>query len=517
MSTPLVTYNDALQSLGDVPNLGDCPTATNICNLREDLCDKLEAIPSHQSNDYGFRGMIESTEKYDLMCPDKPWKVWPNPGNHQPVTVDVPAVAGGRITKRSLTREEQADAAIAYDANRIVYELETNVHRAVNTKLNGAIPKRFKRSPDQSRIGSINFKASDCPRTIFDGLTARYSRPTPAEKTANEALWSTGWNPQDPIKELFERLEECYVIALVTKPQYTKEQMIDKTVVAIQATCLFEAAMEKWHALGPEDQAWLYIKEHFGSAFDVWLTSGAVTGASGGYHGANMGYDDDDSISTIGEKMTEMVNNVTRAHNANSVVTSEGIIALKAEGIQQRQEIAQLRMEMANLLCQTQTQVAPAYVPPTYAPAYVPAPAYAPAPPAPAYAPAAPATTGGGGRSKKGRSNMAAYGTVAPAVYPPAGPPSRGNCAIPPPAKPASNRANLANPIKHFNNWNYCYSCGGDVPAWHSSTTCPAECRKSHHQIGCDRANYQQYLDLGHWASKKAMKKTQLPPAGAPA
>ena len=49
MSELLVTYDDALQSLGDVPNLGNRPTATNIRNLREDLCDKLEAIPSHQS------------------------------------------------------------------------------------------------------------------------------------------------------------------------------------------------------------------------------------------------------------------------------------------------------------------------------------------------------------------------------------------------------------------------------------------------------------------------------------
>ena len=92
------------------------------------------------------------------------------------------------------------------------------MRRAVNAKLNGAIPNRFKRSPDPSKIGSINFKASDCPQTIFDGLTARYGRPTPAKKTANEVLWSTGWNPQDPIEELFERLEECYVIVLVTKP-----------------------------------------------------------------------------------------------------------------------------------------------------------------------------------------------------------------------------------------------------------------------------------------------------------
>jgi len=75
MSAPLVTYDDALQSLDNVPNLGDCPTAANIRNLREDICDKLEAIPSHQSNDYGFRNVIESTEKYNLLCPGAPWVV----------------------------------------------------------------------------------------------------------------------------------------------------------------------------------------------------------------------------------------------------------------------------------------------------------------------------------------------------------------------------------------------------------------------------------------------------------
>jgi hypothetical protein len=63
----------------------------------------------------------------------------------------------------------------------------------------------------------------------------------------------------------------------------------------------------------PTDQNWLDVKAHFRSAFGVWLTSGSDTGASQGYHGANMGYDDDDSINTIGKKLTEMVNNVTIA------------------------------------------------------------------------------------------------------------------------------------------------------------------------------------------------------------
>ena len=202
-------------------------------------------------------------------------------------------------------------------------------------------------------------------------------------------------------------------------------------------------------------------------------------GISQGYHGANMGYDDDDSINTIGKNMTKQVNSVTRAHNTNSQVTSEGMTALRAEGVRQAQELAQLRVEMANLLQQTHAPAVSAYTPVT-----IPAPVYSPVPPAPDYSLA---TTGGGGKSRKGRNNRAAYAPTPPAVYNPMGPPSCGNQAIPLPAKPAGNRSNPVNPVnpmKHFNNWNNCYSCGGDVPSWHTSTTCPVNCQKSHHQAG---------------------------------
>ena len=29
------------------------------------------------------------------------------------------------------------------------------------------------------------------------------------------------------------------------------------------------------------------------------------------------------------------------------------------------------------------------------------------------------------------------------------------------------------NPVKYYKNWNYCWSCGFDVPDWHTSATCP--------------------------------------------
>ena len=65
------------------------------------------------------------------------------------------------------------------------------------------------------------------------------------------------------------------------------------------------------------------------------------------------------------------------------------------------------------------------------------------------------------------------------------------------------------NPNKRFNNHNYCYSCGFDIPIWHTSATCPAP--NAHHQAGCTRENVAQYATLGHQVSRKAVHKTIMP------
>jgi hypothetical protein len=67
------------------------------------------------------------------------------------------------------------------------------------------------------------------------------------------------------------------------------------------------------------------------------------------------------------------------------------------------------------------------------------------------------------------------------------------------------------NPIKRYNNWNYCFSCGYDVEDGHTSATCPHDWRKPGHQEGCNRQNVEQYIAVGHAASIKGKHKNQLP------
>ena len=57
---------------------------------------------------------------------------------------------------------------------------------------------------------------------------------TPAEKTNMEADWSAAWNPSEPTKLRFDRLEDCYVLSVAAKLTYMQEQMIDKALTAIQ-------------------------------------------------------------------------------------------------------------------------------------------------------------------------------------------------------------------------------------------------------------------------------------------
>ena len=83
---------------------------------------------------------------------------------------------------------------------------------------------------------------------------------------------------------------------------------------------------------------------------------------------------------------------------------------------------------------------------------------------------------------------------------------------IPPPTipiVPQRDKPAFSNTNKHFNNWNMCYSCGWDVPHWHTSQTCTNKVLG--HQDGCNRQNAEAYLTAGHRVSRKAMHKTALP------
>jgi len=203
MSHPAVSFEDAKDAISILPSLAPCPNSTNIRALTADLVDKLTTIPSEQSADWGYSGLVEQNELYSLKTGGTAWRNWANPGPHAPT--------GG-------TAEEQKATETSWEANKKVFDSEANVRRAIIAALNIAVPKQYRGSA--STIGAQVYKPNECPKTILNNLRARYGVTTPAETEANDAQWRAGWNPADPIEALFLRLEDCFTFA-ITSPHHT--------------------------------------------------------------------------------------------------------------------------------------------------------------------------------------------------------------------------------------------------------------------------------------------------------
>eukprot|EP00956_Cyclotella_meneghiniana_P040963 scaffold210630_cov50-Cyclotella_meneghiniana.AAC.1 len=210
--------------------------------------------------------MVQPAAIYALKT-NTPWQHWADPGAH-------PQAAG--------TTAEQNNIRAIYDANKAVYETQQNVRRAINDALNHAIPNAF-RKPTGNQMGTRVFTVRDSPRDILDGLRAKYGICSPNEKTANNQRFDQPWDPNEPIEALFERLEEAYIFSILNKPQFTTEQLIDKAIIAIQRTALYERALLEWQDFAEANKTWEQLRLHFEEAYDTRLASGQGTAANHGY------------------------------------------------------------------------------------------------------------------------------------------------------------------------------------------------------------------------------------------
>ena len=446
---------------------------TSIRALERDLFKKLETLQSTQSEEWGFRGLAKQPAKYALKS-TTPWFHSPNPGQHCPLGLSAGATG---------------DAEAIYAAEKAAYQAQATVTRAIIPALNIAVPKAFRRGTyagGGAIVGSAAYHSNHDPRAILLALRATYGIPSLAERNTNEALFKARWNTAEPIETYFDRIKDCYVAALIAAPPYTMEQMSARALTSIQLTGLYSQALIEWNLLPAGNQTWEPLKTHFTMAYIAREQSGTGTTGANRYHVAANAIANVDALYNIETTLNHELSNLHVANNANHQSTLGSIAKL-------RTALAAAQKQLALL----------AVAPPAAAPT---AGYYAPAPTVPSYY----RNCGGrdnsyhgrGGRG--GRNNYTASAPLAITVAPLAR-------AAPAPALSNTQRSahGQPNPNKWYNNHNYCYSCGYDVPIWHTSATCN-DC-KYHHQEGCTRANKAAYKSQGHFCSERNVHKIIMP------
>ena len=66
----------------------------------------------------------------------------------------------------------------------------------------------------------------------------------------------------------------CLPFKIQAKPPYTQEQLIDKAIMAIQRTGLYETALLEWQGFDEVNKTWQQLKLHFEEAYEIRLASG---------------------------------------------------------------------------------------------------------------------------------------------------------------------------------------------------------------------------------------------------
>ena len=125
-SAPKITAEKAISMVGVLPSLHQQPNGTNLNKLEQDLVEKLGSVPSYQSIDEGYGGMVEDPTIFALRC-TTPWVAWPDPGPH-------------RVVDPSLNTAGQADALVQYNNKMGVYKSNENIKATVIGGLNLAVP-----------------------------------------------------------------------------------------------------------------------------------------------------------------------------------------------------------------------------------------------------------------------------------------------------------------------------------------------------------------------------------------
>ena len=79
-----VSRERAMTLLKSPPSMAPRPNATNIDAFQKYCRDGLAGEPSHQSQDWGFSGMIEEAEIYALRSPGQSFRADGEPGGAPP-------------------------------------------------------------------------------------------------------------------------------------------------------------------------------------------------------------------------------------------------------------------------------------------------------------------------------------------------------------------------------------------------------------------------------------------------
>jgi hypothetical protein len=390
-----------------------------------------------------------------------------------------------------------AQVQVTWQKNKELSDQRKNTDKALIEIAKSKLDPSYRRTLTQMFTGLPDRRFLD----LFGRMWTKWGNPTPHDITANEERMKLPWDPNErDIADVIKQINDGNLFAYFVGHRKPDNDLVTIGEKIILDTGLFAQQYGQWRKIDAADRTWAKFDEFWTAEMDLWHET-TRTAAQHGYGGNISGTTNETALDEAEQAYYNSLQkfgeaNRDNAATFNSLAATNSHLAnnMAAEIKNLQQQNNNLQQQMQQLLIAVNRPNAPLPMP-----IYSQPMAYAAMPPTvPQPAPQGPMPQaqyqnygyqqGARGGRQGGRARGYGYSRG----------PGRGRNyqqrgyqqnTYPNPQYYTQNQQggrynqqgtggfykqqSPMNPVKFFKNWNYCWSCGFDVPDWHTSASCP--------------------------------------------
>jgi len=308
------------------------PSYLPIAALTQQCTENAASIPSTLGGGaHGHAGQVLSAAAYAALPGTTPFIIPANPG---PTPIIPPGSTGPQI------------AAIErlFKQHQNIYQTSRNVDAALQQQILAAVPRKYIKALYNRTTGFMGISA----RQMLNHLRTNYGTISTSQYKTNDDRFRQAYDPNEPIEDLFERIDDAIEFAAQGDIPYTDPQIVKNSYNILFASGLFTDACREWKRKPAADQTYDNLQQHFTEA-EAELRESQMTA---GNHGANnMENDEENPTAEDVTKTADALMNLATATQADRKMLADLTnmnTALIAQVTAKDQEIAKLRLELQN-------------------------------------------------------------------------------------------------------------------------------------------------------------------------
>jgi hypothetical protein len=243
------------------------PTYATVRKLQKELYANTKVIPFMLGGGQNGHLALVMTEAEYLVISAVTYDEPIHPGTQ-------PAHQGGA------TSAQMTEANRLYDRKITQVSLHVSVINALRQQILCAVYNMYLMALEHPDLGYLV-----SPRDMLLHLQATYGTITPLKIKKNCAMLTSAWNPNDDIEGLWVRIRDAQLLAHRANEEILDPAAVRLTVQALEASGVFNFALDKWRLKDDATKMMLSFKEHINKEDSE--RNRKLTAKTGGYHGAN--------------------------------------------------------------------------------------------------------------------------------------------------------------------------------------------------------------------------------------